>query len=48
MIEVFVDEKRIPMNKYVKNVFSAVIEAMVSTLKGVDENWSKIEIRLER
>ncbi|MFO7966228.1 MAG: hypothetical protein R6U44_01335 [Archaeoglobaceae archaeon] len=47
MIELLVDGKKVPMNDYVQSVFSSVIEALVSTLRGVD-NWSKIEIRLER
>jgi len=47
MIELFVDGKKVPMNSYVKSVFTKVIEALVSTLKGVD-SWEKIEIRLEK
>lgn len=48
MIELLVDGKKVPMNSYVRSVFTKVIEAMVSTLKGVDEEWKKIEIKLER
>ena len=48
MIELYVDGKKIPMNSYVRSVFSSVIEAMVSTLKGVNQDWNKVEIRLEK
>lgn len=47
MIELFVDGKKVPMNSYVRSVFTKVIEALVSTLKGVD-SWDKLEIRLEK
>ncbi|MFP3910099.1 MAG: hypothetical protein ACLFVI_02760 [Archaeoglobaceae archaeon] len=47
MIELLIDGKKVPMNDYVESVFSSVIEALVSTLRGVD-NWEKIEIKLER
>lgn len=47
MIELLVDGEKISMNDYVQSVFSRVIEALVSTLKGVD-GWSKIEIRMEK
>jgi len=48
MIELLIDGKKIPMNSYVRSVFFKVIEAMVSTLKGVDEEWRKVEIKLEK
>lgn len=48
MIELLVDGKKVPMNNYVRNVFFKVIEALVSTLKGVDGEWKKIEIKLEK
>lgn len=47
MIELRIDGKKVPMNDYVQSVFSSVIEALVSTLRGV-EGWSEVEIRLER
>jgi hypothetical protein len=47
-IELVVDGKKIPMNPYVTNVFTGIIGTLISTLKGIDENWSRAEIRLER
>ena len=47
-VELVIDGKKIPMNPYVTNVFYEVIKALISTLKGVDEDWKVAEIRLER
>ncbi len=48
MIELKVDEKKIVMNDYVRKVFENVLIALVSTLKGVDENWREMKITLRR
>jgi len=47
-VTLIVDGKRIPLNSYVSSVFSSVITALISTLKGVEEGWSSAEIRVER
>jgi hypothetical protein len=47
-VELVVDGKKVPMNPYVMSVFYKVIKALISTLKGVDEDWKVVEIRLER
>ena len=47
-VELLVDGRRIPMNNFVQSIFKNVILAMISTLKGVDENWEKIELRIIR
>ncbi len=47
-VELIVDGKAIPLNRYVQSVFGNVISALVSTLKGVDENWKRLEVRIER
>ena len=43
-----VDGKKVPLNRYVQSVFGNVISALISTLKGVDESWKTVEIRIER
>ena len=48
MIELRVDGKEIPMNDFVKNVFEKVVTSLVSTLKGVDENWKELNIVIKR
>jgi hypothetical protein len=47
-IELVVDGKKVRTNPYVTSVFTGVIEALISTLKDINKNWSKAEIRLER
>jgi hypothetical protein len=46
-VELVVDGKKIPMNSYVRSVFFRVVEALISTLKGV-EDWSDAEITIKR
>jgi len=48
MIELTIDGKKIPLNKYVRDVFFKVITALVSTLKGYEEEWSEIKIVIRR
>ncbi len=47
-VTLVVDGKRVPLNPYVSSVFSSIITALVSTLKGVDEDWSLAEIKVEK
>ncbi len=48
LIELEIDGKKVPMNDYVRRVFENVIEALVSTLKGVDEDWRELKIEIKR
>ena len=47
-VKLMIDGKEVPMNPYVQKVFGAVIKAMISTLKGIDEDWNHAEIILDR
>ncbi len=47
-VELVIDGKKVALNPYVTSVFYKVIVALISTLKGVDEDWKVAEIRLER
>ena len=47
-VTLVVDGRRIPLNPYVSSVFANVIAALISTLKGVEEDWNLAEIRVER
>ncbi len=46
-VELYVDGKRIPLNKFVQSILRDVNLAMISNLKGVEE-WKVVEIRIER
>ncbi len=43
-VKLVVDGKEIELNPFVSQVFFKIITALVSTLKGVDENWAYVEI----
>jgi hypothetical protein len=47
-VELVVDGKRIPLNTFVQKVFCNVVSALISALKGVDEDWKEVEIKLTR
>ncbi|WP_455277538.1 hypothetical protein [[Eubacterium] cellulosolvens] len=43
-----VDGEEITLNKFVVNVLSGSISGAISSLKGINENWKEIEIKVER
>jgi len=47
-VELYVDGKRISLNKFVQSVLRDVNLAILANLKGVDENWKVVELRVER
>lgn len=47
-VRLLIDGKEIAMNPYVQKVFGEVVKALISTLKGIEENWNHAEIILDR
>ena len=45
-IKLKVDGKEIPLNEFVEKILSGTIVGAVTSLKGIKENWKKIEIEL--
>ena len=43
-----VDGEEVELNDFVTRIFGKTIEAMVSTLKGVKEDWSVVRIEVVR
>jgi len=41
-----VDGKEIPLNEFVEKILSGTIVGAVASLKGVKDNWEKIEIEI--
>ena len=41
-----VDGKEIPLNEFVEKVVSGIMFSVVSSLKGIKEDWEKIEIEI--
>lgn len=45
-VKVTIDEKPVELNSYVEMVFSKVIAALISTLRGT-EGWKKVLLEVE-
>jgi hypothetical protein len=43
-----VDGKEIPLNEFVERMLSGTITGGVSSLKGIKEDWQKIEIEIQK
>ena len=43
-----VDEKEIPINEFVERMLNGTITGAVTTLRGVKDNWKKIELEIEK
>ncbi len=43
-----VDDKEIPLNEFVESLMNGTITGAVSSLKGIKEDWKKIEIEIEK
>jgi hypothetical protein len=41
-----VDGKDVPLNEFVEKILNGTIVGAVTSLKGIKENWKKIEIEL--
>ena len=43
-----VDGKEIPLNEFVEKFVSGSITGAITSLKGINENWKKIEIEIQK
>jgi hypothetical protein len=43
-----VDGKEIPLNEFVDKFVSGSITGAITSLKGINENWKKIEIEIQK
>ena len=43
-----VDGKEIPLNDFVEKFMAGSITGALSSLKGIDENWNKVEIEIQK
>jgi hypothetical protein len=48
VLKLRVDGKEIPLNDFVARFIQGTIEGGVSSLKGIKENWEKIEIEVTK
>jgi hypothetical protein len=43
-----VDGKEIPLNEFVERLLNGTIVGAVTSLKGIREDWKKIEVEISR
>jgi hypothetical protein len=43
-----VDGKEIPLNEFVEKFMSGSLTGAINSLKGINENWEKIEIEIQK
>jgi hypothetical protein len=43
-----VDGKEIPLNEFVEKFMSGSLTGAITSLKGINENWKKIEIEIQK
>ncbi|MFP3984727.1 MAG: hypothetical protein ACLFU9_01995 [Candidatus Bathyarchaeia archaeon] len=46
-VKLFVDEKEIVLNEFVKKVFSGVLIGVVTSLRDIKENWEEIRVEVK-
>jgi hypothetical protein len=42
-----VDDKDIPLNEFVEKLISGMVVGAVTSLRGIKEDWKKIEIEID-
>jgi hypothetical protein len=47
-LKLIVDGKEIPLNDFVEKIVSGSITGAITSLKGINENWKKIEIEIQK
>ncbi len=43
-----VDDREIPLNEFVEKIMEGIIVGGVTSLRGIRENWKKIEIEITK
>jgi hypothetical protein len=43
-----VDDKEVPLNEFVEKILNGTITGAVASLKGIREDWKKIEIEIQK
>ena len=47
-MKLLVDGKEIPFNEFLEKILSGTIVGAVTSLRGIKEDWKKIEIEVSR
>jgi hypothetical protein len=43
-----IDGKEIPLNEFVEKILNGTITGAVTSLRGIKDDWTKIEIEIEK
>jgi len=46
--KLYVDEEEIPLNDFVKKLFSGMVEGAVMSLRDIEKKWKRIRIEVTR
>jgi hypothetical protein len=47
-IKLLIDGREIPLNEFVEKVLSGTIVGAVTALRGIKEDWKKIEVEISK
>ncbi len=47
-IKLKVDGKEIPLNEFVEKILNGTLVGAVTSLRGIKEDWKKIEIEIQK
>ena len=47
-LKLVIDEKEIPLNEFVNKILAGTIVGAVTSLRGVKEDWKKIEVEITK
>lgn len=43
-----IDGKEIPLNEFVEKILNGTITGAITSLRGIKDDWTKIEIEIEK
>jgi hypothetical protein len=47
-IKLLIDGREIPLNEFVEKILSGTIVGAVTALRGIKEDWKKIEVEISK
>jgi len=47
-MKLLIDGKEIPLNEFVEKILSGTIVGAVTSLRGIKEDWKKIEVEISK
>lgn len=47
-IKLELDNEEVPLNRFVTKVLTNIMEGIVNELKGVEEDWNELNMKIEK